>query len=350
MLSDGQPGHYNLSRGVVAALKRVRPVEEHWLDVQLRFGFMRNLLRFFLNRLSGLPASRWMRLFYVMPDLPVQRCDLVVSAGGKTSFANAWLSRDMNVPNIFAGSLRRLSPRLFTVTLTLEPVDPPSAANLVLDLPPSAVDDLTLDQQGERLRQNLQLPRERLYTLLIGGDGAGYQYSARDWKQLGELLNVLGERYQIRWLLLGSRRTGNEAQRIIQSTLDSALVAGTVWYESGQQVEIGAYLGAADQVFVTEDSMTMITEAIYSRRPVVSLRPALVSSTQRYAAMVKRFADRRWICRYVVSSLLAKPGQLAEQACRPLKESPLDRLAEQLAQRLQLEVRKGVSPLPPGEG
>ena len=66
--------------------------------------------------------------------------------------------------------------------------------------------------------------------------------------------------------------------------------------------------------------------------------------------MVKRFADRRWICRYVVSSLLEKSGQLAEQDCRPLKESPLGRLSEQLAQRLQLKVQKGVSPLPPGEG
>ena len=336
MLSDGQPGHYNLSRGVISALKRVRPVEEHWLTVQLRFGLMRNLLRFFLNRFSRLPASSWMRLFYVMPDLSARRCDLIVSAGGKTSFANAWLGRDMNVPNIFAGSLRRLSPQLFTVVLTLEPVDPPSAANLVLDLPPSTVDDITLDQQGEQLRQNLRLPHERLYTLLIGGDGAGYQYSAQDWKQLGQLLNVLGERYQIRWLLLGSRRTGNEAQRIIESTVDSALVAGSAWYESGKQVEIGAYPGAAEQVFVTEDSMTMVTEAIYSRRPVVSLRPASVASTQRYEAMMKRFADRRWICRYSVSSLLERPGQLTEQVCSPLTESPLDGLAGQLARRLQL--------------
>ena len=336
MLSDGQPGHYNLSRGVISALKRVRPVEEHWLTLQLRFGLMRNLLRFFLNRFSRLPASSWMRLFYVMPDLSARRCDLIVSAGGKTSFANAWLGRDMNVPNIFAGSLRRLSPQLFTVVLTLEPVDPPSAANLVLDLPPSTVDDITLDQQGEQLRQNLRLPHERLYTLLIGGDGAGYQYSARDWKQLGQLLNVLGERYQIRWLLLGSRRTGNEAQRIVESTVDSALVAGSAWYESGKQVEIGAYLGAAEQVFVTEDSMTMVTEAIYSRRPVVSLRPASVASTQRYEAMMKRFADRRWICRYSVSSLLERPGQLTEQVCSPLTESPLDGLAGQLARRLQL--------------
>jgi mitochondrial fission protein ELM1 len=336
VLSDSQPGHYNLSRGVIAALKRVRPVEEHRLTVRLRFGLMRNLLRFFLNKACRLPASSWMRLFYVMPDLPAQRCDLIVSAGGKTSFANAWLSRDLSVPNIFTGSLRRLSAELFTVILTLEPVDPPSVANLVLDLPPSTIDSTMLERKGEQLRQDLQLAGQRLYTLLIGGDGAGYQYDVQDWKQLAQLLNVLGELHQIRWLLLGSRRTGAEAQRIIESTVDSALIAHSVWYEPGKPVEIGAYLGAAEQVFVTEDSMTMVTEAIYSQRSVISLRPAAVDSTRRYEAMMKRFSDRRWICRYGVSSLLERPGQLAEHGCIPLAESPLDDLSEQLARRLQL--------------
>ena len=350
VLSDGQPGHYNLSRGVVAALKRIRPVEEHWLPVRLRFGLMRNLLRYLLNGVSVLPASGWLRLFYAMPDLPAQGCDLIVSAGGKTSFANAWLGKVQGAPNLFAGSLRRLSPELFTLILTLEPIDPATAANLVLDLPPSTIDAALIRQQGVQLRHDMQLHDQRLYTLLIGGDGAGYHYTARDWQQLGRLLNVLGERYQVRWLILGSRRTGAQAQRIIESTTDRGLIAHSAWYEAGKPAEIGACLGAAEQVFVTEDSMTMMTEAIYSQRPVISLKPALVSSTQRYEAMVKRFADRRWICRYAVSSLLERADQLAGQDCRPLKELPLDRLSEQLAQRLQLKVRKGVSPLPPGEG
>lgn len=336
VLSDDQPGHYNLSRGVISALKRIRPVEEHWLPVRLRFGLMRSLLRFFLNRFSRLPSSGWLRLFYVMPELPEQGCDLIVSAGGKTSFANAWLGRIQGVPNLFTGSLRRLSPELFTVILTLEPVDPPSAANLVLDLPPSTAGGVTTRQQGDQLRHGLQLQDQRLYTLLIGGNGAGYRYRTQDWEQLGQLLNVLGERHRVRWLILGSRRTGVEAQRILESIVDSRLIAQSVWYKPETQVEVGAYLGAAEQVFVTEDSMTMITEAIYSQRPVVSLKPALVSSTQRYEAMVKRFADQRWICRYVVSTLLERADQLTAEDCRPLTESPLSGLSEQLARRLQL--------------
>ncbi len=271
-----------------------------------------------------------------MDDLPAEQCDLIVSAGGKTSFANAWLSRNSKAPNIFIGSLRRLSPELFNLILTLEPLASPSHANLVLDLPPSTIDRAVIDRQGEQLRQVLKLPDQRLYTLLIGGNGAGYKYDAHDWKQLGQLLNVLGARDQVRWLLLGSRRTGGEARQIIESTVDSAWIADSAWYAPGEQSKIGASLGAAEQVFVTEDSMTMVTEAIYSQRPVISLRPMLVTSTQRYEAMMKRFADQRWICRHELSALLENPERLAEQACTPLARSPLDALSEQLASRLRL--------------
>ena len=50
------------------------------------------------------------------------------------------------------------------------------------------------------------------------------------------------------------------------------------------------YLGAAQKVFVTEDSMTMLTEAAYSQCPVISLRPREVRATGRYSAMIERFA------------------------------------------------------------
>ncbi len=322
VLSDGQPGHYNLSRGVIAALQRVRSVEEYWLPIRLRFGLARNLLRFGLNHMAKTPNPTSLRLFYSMPDLPKQGCDLIISAGGKTSFANAWLSRSLGVPNLFAGSLRRLSADLFNVIVTLEPVNPPSAANLVLELPPSAIDVATLDQQQD------------IYTLLIGGNGAGYHYDSHDWQQLGELLNVLAERYKKRWLLVGSRRSGMDARRVLEGTVKPVVIADSIWHEKGKQVDVAAHLAAAEQIFVTEDSMTMLTEAIYSQRPVVSLSPASVTSTQRYEAMLQRFADRQWICRYDLSSLLANPEQVAMQHCQPLLESPLDSLAIQLESRL----------------
>jgi mitochondrial fission protein ELM1 len=336
VLSDNQPGHYNQSRGIVAALRLHQPVEEHWLGVRLRVGLARNPMRWLLNHCSAAPSARWLNLFYRMPPLPPGACDLLVSTGGKTSFANAWLAQRLRTRNVFAGSLRRLSPDLFDVVLTLEPLAPPVPTNLVVDLPPSSIDASQLAHAAQALRAAHRLEGQTLWTLMLGGDGAGYRYGEQDWRQLARLLNQLGAAYGVRWLLLSSRRTGRVAERLIEQGMDSERVAARCWYRPGEASRVEAYLGAADRVFVSEDSMTMLTEAICSQRPVVSLRPVAVAPTPRYAAMLERFATRGWICRYAIDDLVAGRQSLGDTQCRVLETPPLQQLSAQLAERLQL--------------
>ena len=64
VLSDGQPGHYNQARGIVRALRRIRPVEVSRINAELRLGLARGLLRSVLNR-NRAPVSLWpLRLAY----------------------------------------------------------------------------------------------------------------------------------------------------------------------------------------------------------------------------------------------------------------------------------------------
>ncbi len=336
VLSDRQPGHYNQSRGIVAALRLRQPVEEYWLDVRLRVGLARNPMRWMLNHLSPPPSIRWLKLFYRIPALPPASCDLLVSTGGKTSFANAWLAQRLHARNIFAGSLRRLSPGLFNVVVTLDPMAPPTPSALLVALPPSAIDASQLAGQAQTLRGAYRLEGQTVWTLLLGGDGAGYRYCEQDWRQLAQLLNRLSAASGVRWLLLGSRRTGPVAERVIEQGVDRERVAAMCWYREGQNSGIGAYLGAADRVFVTEDSMTMLTEAICSQRPVVSLRPASVAPTRRYADMIGQFASNGWICRYAIDDLVAGRQRLGDKQCRLMETSPLQVLSAQLAERLHL--------------
>lgn len=336
VLSDNQPGHYNQSRGIVAALTRRQPVEVHWLTVSLRVGLARNPMRWMLNHLSRPPSTRWLSCFYTLPDLLQTPCDLVVSAGGKTSFANAWLAQRLGVRNVFAGSLRRLSPELFTVVLTLEPLTPPASSNLVVDLPPSVIDVSQLAQQAQSLRAAHHLEGQTVWTLMLGGNGAGYRYGEPDWRQLAQLLNRFGEACGVRWLLLSSRRTGVAAERLIERAVNRDYVAAMYWYREGEASWIEACLGAADKVFVTEDSMTMLTEAIYSQRPVVSLRPTAVAATLRYAGMLERFASNGWICRFAIEDLAAGRQTLSDAHCHVLTTQPLQLLSAQLAERLHL--------------
>jgi len=335
VLSDGQPGHYNQSQGVLQALRRIRPVEASWFRVGLRLGLARNLLRGALNR-SRPPRWLWpLRLACSFDALPGPECDLIVSAGGKTSFANAWLAALLKVPNLYAGSLRGLSAQRFSVVLTLEPLAG-AASNLVVPLPPCAVDADQVEQQGAALRGRLGSPGQRYWTLLLGGDGAGYRYAKADWLALAQLVSALAARHGIRWLVASSRRTGQHAETLLQAHMDAAAVAATCWYQEADDYPRDAWLGAAERLFVTEDSMTMLTEAVCALRPVHSLRPAGAAPGPRYAEALQRFAGRGFLCRHSIAELAASPERLDVNACRPLEESPTQWLAAQLRARLGL--------------
>jgi len=335
VLSDGRPGHYNQARGILQALRRIRPVEVSWIDAKLRLGLARNLLRSVLNG-SQAPRSLWpLRLVYRFDALPETRCDLIVSAGGKTSFANAWLAAVLKVPNLYAGSLRGLSARRFAVVLTLEPV-PGAAANLVVPLPPSALDSDEADRLGAAFRRRLGPPGQRYWTLLVGGDGAGYRYAPEDWVALARLINSVARRHQIRWLLVSSRRTGRRAEALLKQHVDSSVRAAACWFQDREEYRAEAWLGAAEYIFVTEDSMTMLTEAASARRPIHSLRPATAAPAQRYEQALERFAGQGWLCRHRIADLAGQPETLNAQHCQPLAASPTQWLADRLRERLGL--------------
>ena len=125
LLSDGMPGHFNQARAIAAALAVDRAIEITWVELRLRVGLARRLLRLVLNSRHRPMARHRLSWFYrgVLPD----GCpDILISAGGRTSFANAWLARWFGVPNVYAGSLRGLAPRHFSAVLTLEAMPAPT--------------------------------------------------------------------------------------------------------------------------------------------------------------------------------------------------------------------------------
>ena len=80
--------------------------------------------------------------------------------------------------------------------------------------------------------------------------------------------------------------------------------------------------------------MTMLTEAMYSMRPVYSLRPAQASPDERYAQALTRFREQGLLCRHSLAELSTRPDALQNSQCRVLTESPLVQLGARLAQRL----------------
>ena len=329
VLSDGRPGHFNQAKGIVRALELIGPVDLEWAEVRLRFGFLRRPLKWLLNSFFR-PLPLWLlRGFYRLPRLRHKRPDVIVSAGGKTSFLNAALARRHNARNIFAGSLRGLSAELFSAVLTLEPIAGANS-NLVVELAPTVIDPAEVRAAGEGYCRDKGLGDAPLWAMLIGGEGAGYGYTADDWRRLAKGMVALAETYRIKWLLTTSRRTGKEAEKILEGSLPEGILADAVWYGRDPRKVMTAFLGAAEVVFCTEDSLSMLTEAIAAGRPVISLAPKHSASDRRYTEALERLAGRKLLHRVALEQLgQAAIPQLSGELT-PLRNSVATRLALQL--------------------
>jgi len=335
LLSDGQPGHDSRSQGIVRALREVMPLDVQTIRLEMRMGLARNVLRFLLNH-SGKPRSlKALRLFYRMDSLPAGGCDLLISAGGKTSFANAWIAAATGTPNIFAGTLRRLQPRHFSVVMTLESV-PGADNNLVVPLLPTTIDVQHVVEQGEQLRRQLGDTGQRYWLMLLGGKGAGYWYRQRDWMRIARIMNTLADRHGIRWLLVTSRRTGVVGERMLRRYIDASRLAKTCWSHDGDSYQAEAFLGAADQVFVSEDSMTMLAESMSAQRPVYSLRPEHAHPDSRYEQALLRYVDAGRLCRFALADLVERPELFAGRCYVP-EVLPESDLGQALLRRLPQE-------------
>ncbi len=101
--------------------------------------------------------------------------------------------------------------------------------------------------------------------MLIGGQNRVYKLPLPRLAEIADQLAELSRREGVGLLVTPSRRTGAEGERILRERL--AGVPATIWDGTGENPYF-AFLALADAVIVTEDSVSMVTEAASTGKPV----------------------------------------------------------------------------------
>lgn len=294
ILSDGLPGHVNQSIGIAQALSKDFPLEPILINVELRHKLLRPLMRLVANNLPSLLSGRVLKLFCRLDHLPAEPPVLIVSAGGNTLFANVALASIYGVPNVFSGTMKGYKNKRVRSIFTVVPLAD-RTNNVVLDLPPANVSNTQSDATVAS--------DSRYYALLVGGDGAGYRYTAEDWRQLANALKRISERDGVRWLLTTSRRTGVQAETYLQGAVDFCICEEQIWYGSSPVKVVKRFLSQSDVVFCTEDSLTMISEAIYAQKPVVTIQPSVMSPDSNDAQALDKYQRLGFIRRVKIAEM-----------------------------------------------
>ncbi len=337
ILADARPGHFRQSEGLAAAIGRRQAVRVRRLEVRPRPVVKGTLLRLAVR--AHLPAGVLLRLATGLAPADLGQPDLVVSAGSDTLAANVLARRLTGAANLFIGTIRDLPVTDFSAVLTTFPSQGRRPRH-VLAAKPTAIDPDRLPPP-----RPLRAPGDfagAVLAVLVGGPTPSHRWSGDDWQALAVLLAAMAAETGVRLRITTSRRTPPEAVAALRPLAVSRVAEILAVYGEAPTVPLDTFF-AADALIVTDDSATMVFEAVAARRPVVTLSPAGRRPTKDDEAFAHLEAEgliRR------LPAVASTPQSLAEAivAVRPLDAHPAEPLLAALAPTLAaagLDLSKG---------
>lgn len=332
IIDEGSPGHMAQSRAVAESLRLLRGnLSIFELQVKRRFsGIQRSMIRTMMGR-RGARNPDFLKSLILhgisLPESSLSKPDIIVSSGGKSVFCARILSSQYEVPFVFIGERKPYRSEWFDAVFTPSPREQ-EANDVQIDLIPTGVTPEKVDQAAA----NYDRPEGRLWAMIIGGASRSHPFRLADWRLLADGMNDLARDHKIRWLVTTSRRTGREAEECLSERLDPDVLADAVWWGESPRKVMLPFFGAAERVFVTQDSVTMLTEAICSGRPVSVLYPQVVNfpKTSFIPSYLERLETKKWITRFSIKDL-KEPIPIPANHAKP---NPASWIAEKISQKV----------------
>lgn len=275
IVSDGRAGHEGQSLGLVQALGVADP-EVFTLRPVWPTGLM--------ARLSRLLPVAWR--YAALPD--AMQLDVVVGTGWQVSRVVRAMKRQN--PNLFAVQMMRPSGKPKDYDVVVLPAHDVTgfgarrwqgASNVVRTLAaPNRITKALLDQEAARWQQRVRQVGAPRLAVLVGGatkrDGQRGGFDVKAATELGSELAKAAKAKGFGLLVSTSRRTGEAATRALQKALQDSGVPLVLWAPPGvlPEQDLGrdnpyhAFLGLAEAVVVTADSVSMVSEAATAGKPV----------------------------------------------------------------------------------
>ena len=254
--------------------------------------------------------------------------EVIISSGGKSVLLGRALSLRFGVPFIYVGERKPFPSAWFHTYFT--PASRELEANgELLEQIPTALSPMVARAAAEREGWTAN----NLWAMVIGGPSRSHRYREHDWDALARGMNGLHASHGIRWLVTTSRRTPLSVERRLRKNLDPEAKRYAIWWNQKPEKKMAAMLGAAEKVYVTQDSMTMVTEAIGSGRPTIALSPRSVRFPEDsfLPGYLDRLQERGFLGRASIDDL---ETWIHQAPSSPPQASPTVAMATRLIERL----------------
>jgi len=223
--------------------------------------------------------------------------DIIISCGSSTASVNLLLSRENNAKSIIIMKPSFIGLNRFNLAIIPEHDNPPATGNIVttngaLNL----IDENSLKASSDILKAKIAPLKKTVIGLLLGGDTKRFKMGYSVIKGLLDELIKAADRYDADILVTTSRRTPGKIEELLRERLSSEprcrvlVIANDK--NSSQAVE--AILGLSNAVLVSEESISMISEAASSRCYTIVFTQGNYSD-KRHLRFLKGLCDRGFI-------------------------------------------------------
>ena len=301
ILSDAKPGHFKQSRVVAGELKKI--LEERnrsdWgidepglvsiseVTVKWKNSFCKNVLKvlgvFSSSKIQG--RLRFLK-FFISPDsyrdLIKEKYDYVISAGSSMVALNLIISIENGAFNI-----QILNSGIYKNRMRLNFI--PEHDNIKGDNVYSYKGALAQDREGasdiiNNHLKGLDLDEDAFkIAVLIGGDSSNSKDYIKSVKDLFYHFKFFSQEKRLNLLITTSRRTPKELELFLKKEQDSKNYIKSLIIAS-ESNPFGAYdamLYSADMVFVSADSISMVSEALVFKKRIVVLKAGNIKNKNK---------------------------------------------------------------------
>ncbi|MCX5707376.1 MAG: ELM1/GtrOC1 family putative glycosyltransferase [Candidatus Omnitrophica bacterium] len=342
IISDGKTGHLRSSQAlakIVSGYLKAKGITGHLNTVEVKFkSFASRIALTLANCFSGKYICQGCMLclralldkesyFQLIKEKP----DVIISCGSSLVPVNYQLSKENQAKSLVIMRPSIFSVRRFDLVVMPSHDKPALRKNVaIIDGALNLIDDDYLRTQVRELSRDsgITIAQNTLSIgLLLGGDTKDFKLEADTVKEVLAGLKEVCSRSKAVILATTSRRTPAAVEAVVKSELSGCecVKLSIIANEKNYSSAVGGILGLSRIVVVSSESISMISEAVSSLKPVVVFKSKGLSG--RHNMFLNNFSDKGYIrlvdARDVgstVERLLSDPSGI-----KPLKDNEIVR-------------------------
>jgi lauroyl/myristoyl acyltransferase/mitochondrial fission protein ELM1 len=336
ILSDGKTGHLRQAQGaakIVSNYLKGKDIKVNTETIEVKFKNRFSRIALTLSScFSGkyyCQGCLWCLKKFLQEDiynsLVKIKPDIIISCGSSLAPVNFVVARENLAKSIVIMRPSILSTKRFDLVIISRHDRPLKRKNLALTAGAlNLVDDDYLNSMGALLKPRVQLSKRFILGLLLGGDAKDFKLSVDAAKKAVIQIKETLEKLDGQVLITTSRRTPAEVERLVKEEFLNYPRCKLLVIANEKNIPeaVGGILALSEVVVVSPESVSMISEAINSKKYVLVFKEAGLNP--KHERFLAHFAQNKYI-------YLVDPADLDERISdiwrnKPQVHTPEDNL------------------------